>query len=109
MTAAPITTLRAVAPTPAGLMWENPPQKTPVGAYAEIAEALRQNPNRWAVIKTFPVSESKRGWGFAGSIRSGKLLDFREGFEANARTVDGQVRVYVRFVGAERTGEAVSR
>lgn len=109
MSTTPITTLRTVSPTPAGLVWENPPEKTPTGQYADIAAALRDHPSRWALIKTFPTAQAKRGWTFSGAIRTGKLVDFRGGgFEAKARSVDGQVRVYARFVGAAQAGVETS-
>ncbi|WP_109507309.1 hypothetical protein [Nocardioides speluncae] len=100
MSVASITILRDQVAKPAGLVWEDPPAKdSKPGRYAAIAAALRERPNSWAVIRTYPADQGKKGWGFASSIRNGKYLDFRHGFEASARTVDGQVRVYVRYVG----------
>lgn len=98
MSTASITILRDTNPAPAGLVWEEPPtQKGRPGKYATIAAALKERPGKWAVLRTYPSEHAKRGWGFANTIREGKLIDFRDGFEAAARTVDGQVRVYVRF------------
>lgn len=105
MTIASITTLRDTQPQPAGLVWENPPAKTGrPGKYAHIAAALRERPGDWAIIRTYPAEQSKRAWGFANTLREGKLIDFRHGYEAAARTIDGQVRVYVRY-----TAQAVVR
>ena len=98
MSNATITLLRDDVPRPAELVWEEPPATHGrPGKYAAIAAALKARPGQWAVLRTYPAHESKRGWGFAGAIRDGKLIDFRDGFEALARTVDGQVRVYVRY------------
>lgn len=98
MSQATITTLTGRNPQPAGLVWEEPPLRNAVaGRYAEIVAALRANPGKWAVVRTYPPERKKAGWSFVGTITSGRLLDFRGGtFEACARTVDGQVRVYVR-------------
>lgn len=101
MTATPITVLRDRTPQPAGLVWEEPPTRTRPGKYAPIAAALRENPGRWAVLRTYPTTQGKRAWGFATAIRQGKFADLRQGFEACARTVDDQVRVYIRYTGED--------
>lgn len=99
MSVATITTLTDRAPKPAGLVWEEPPARSGEGRYAEISAALRARPGQWAVIRTYQGEQKKRGWSFASHVNSGKLIDFpADGFEACARTVDGQVRVYVRAV-----------
>lgn len=98
---ASITVLRDdTTPAPAGLVWENPPAKRPTaGKYAAIAAALRERAGEWAILRAYPRGQQKRGWGFVGGIRTGKLIDFPAGeFEAQARTVDGECRVYVRAV-----------
>lgn len=95
---ATITVLRDTAITPAGLVWEDPPaKKNQSGKYAALAAALRERPGQWAVVRTYDTTQSKRAWGFCGSIRVGKLVDLRGGFEAVARTVGSEVRVYARF------------
>ncbi|WP_293783610.1 hypothetical protein [uncultured Aeromicrobium sp.] len=102
MTAAPITVLRPRDVSPAGLVFEEPPARTNVGRYAEIAAALRERPGRWAVVKTWPAERKKAAWSFASHVNSGKLADMRGGFEATARTIDGQTRVYVRYVDTDK-------
>lgn len=97
MTTATITTLTDRITQPAGLVWENPPAKVAEGKYASVAAALKARPGQWAVLRTYEGANSHRGWKFAAAIRSGKLVDFREGFEATSRTIDNQVRVYVRY------------
>lgn len=95
---ATITVLQDRSVVPDGLVWENPPEKTnKPGKYAGLAAALKANPGKWAVVRTYTSGEGKRAWGFAGAIRSGKFADLRDGFESVARTIDGQVRVYVRY------------
>lgn len=106
MSSASITILRDdQTPTPAGLVWEEPPaRKNQPGKYAPIAAALRERPNSWAFVRAYP--SYKAASGFAGAVRSGKLVDFRGGgFQSRVVTIDGQARVYLRFV--ERTLEQV--
>lgn len=84
--------------TAANLVWENPPERNRrTGKYADFAQALRENPDRWAVIATFPADQKKRGWALSNTINSGKLIDFpaRE-FQALCRTGNGETRVYVQ-------------
>lgn len=103
MSSASITILRDdQTPQPAGLVWEQPPTRAKkAGRYAAIAAALRERPGQWAVIRTYPTY--KKAGGFAGAIRAGKLVDFRDGrYEVQVHTVEGAARVYVRWVEAER-------
>lgn len=100
MTTATITTLRSdQTPQPSGLVWEQPPARArKTGAYAGIAAALRERKGEWAVIRTYPTY--KKAGGFAGAIRAGKLVDFRDGtYEVQVHTVNDVARVYVRFTG----------
>ena len=92
-------------PTPAGLVWEEPPTKTgQPGKYAGVAAALQERPGQWAFVRAYPTY--KKAGGFAGAVRTGKLIDFRSGgFECRVVTVDGQARVYIRF---QPVAEAVS-
>lgn len=88
--------------TAANLVWEEPPSKVGRGGkYADFAQALRENPSRWAVIATFDSTAKKSGWAKSNTINSGKLIDFRDvagRFEAACRTVNGETRVYVRYL-----------
>lgn len=71
-------------------------------SHEAIAEQLRARPDEWAHILTFPTINSasstaysirkatRKAWGPAGS------------FEAKSRTVDGEFRVYARYVGGDR-------
>lgn len=86
------------------IAWENPP---PAGhgsntndPYAAFADALRGRPGDWAVLKEFPRTHAKRGWSLASRINQGRGISWSSGtFEAAARTVGDQVKVYVRYTG----------
>ncbi|HEY1179339.1 MAG TPA: hypothetical protein VGF17_24555 [Phytomonospora sp.] len=101
--------------TAANLVWEEPPAKTGRGGkYAEFAQALRENPGRWAVMATFRAGDKKRGWSLSNHVNAAKFVDFRDGtFEATCRSVDDETRVYVRHLPAVdaqgTTGLAVAR
>lgn len=99
MSQATLTILRDNAPLPAGLIWENPPERTQTsGKHAHIAAALRERPNTWAVIRAYPHTQKQRAWGFAGCIRDGKLIDLSSTVLADASNPSRkQVRVYVRY------------
>lgn len=89
--------------TAAGLIWENPPERSTAGKYAAVAQALRENPNQWAVVRTFDAHHRSQGWRFSNTINSGtKLADFRANrdghFKALCRTANGETRVYVRWL-----------
>jgi hypothetical protein len=88
--------------TAANLVWEQPPAKTGRGGkYADFAQALRENEGRWAILATFQAAEKKSGWSKSNIINAGKLIDFRDDegrFEAVCRTVNGETRVYVRYL-----------
>jgi hypothetical protein len=86
--------------------WEEPPppktrtRPTSEGhsRYAPIAEQLRANPGRWAV-----VLEGRRGAGtaLATHIRMGHMKCFTPAgdFEATMRAVNGRGLVYARYLG----------
>ena len=87
---------------PAEMVWEDPPpRRTRAGTakYSQTATALRANPNQWAVIRTWPKEHIGRAGNFATSVKKDVLVDFRGGFEAIARTVGDEARVYARYVG----------
>lgn len=74
--------------------------------HLEAAAALRERPGEWAVIKTTPTSQAARS--AATHIRTGLLAAYRpaRSFEATSRTVEGEHRVYARFVGQPEGGAA---
>lgn len=85
------------------IRWEEPPAPTrwgmPVANHADVAAKLRERPGRWAIVSVYSTHVSALS--VAYQIRSGKLAAYRPkgAFEASARTVDGEHRVYARFVG----------
>lgn len=73
------------------------PNGAPVKYLKEAAE-LRENPRRWAILSK--ARHSRQAASQASNIRRGHLYAFREGkWEAASRTVDGEYRVYVRYIG----------
>ncbi|MEU3522307.1 hypothetical protein AB0E62_00260 [Streptomyces sp. NPDC038707] len=91
------------------LKWEEPPTRRShggrpygTGKHAEIAARLRRRPGRWAVVGAFKSTSVSAS--MARSIRAGVNMSAYTPagtFEAVARTVDGEHRVYARYVGGE--------
>jgi len=83
------------------IAWEDPPAGTArsgVTDWRRVADELRQRPGQWAVVATRPSSGAAAT--IAGAIRKGSRAGMPSGaFEARARTVDGECRVYARYVG----------
>lgn len=82
--------------------WETPPAKGQLRRrtkYAPIAQQLRRSPGRWALIRTCHNMATARC--LASALRRGQMPAFRPlgSFEALHRMVDGEPRVYARFVG----------
>lgn len=86
------------------IRWEEPtPRKRPGPAgqgwsrYAGLAEELRANPGRWALV----AERTDGNHGLATHIRSGQMQCFTPtgDFDAASRCVDGITRVYARYVG----------
>lgn len=90
------------------LRFEDPPRgrSNRIDPLAADLEELKQHPNRWAIIATFPAypngggGESKAS-AVAQGIRQGKSAAcYPAGsFEAKQRRVDDEHRVYVRYIG----------
>lgn len=84
----------------AAVRFEEPPSESnAVHDWVAIASALKKRPNRWAIVavcKNAPLAASTaryvRQSGYEALRLAGK-------FEAVARTVDGEYRVYARWVG----------
>lgn len=87
--------------------WEAPPPAAnggkSIAASAErhrgLAQQLKDNPGEWAVVgtKETPALAGQNAY----DIRKANLAAYRPAgsFEAVARTVDGEHRVYARYVG----------
>lgn len=85
------------------LRFEAPPlaNRAPRGRAVEkeVPAQLRAHPGEWAIIHT---AQTRVGaYAMAHQIRTGILASYRPKghFEALGRTVDGEFRVYARFVG----------
>jgi len=76
-----------------------PPAETKHG---KIARALRGRPSEWAVVQR--VASIARAASAAQAIRSAKLNAYEPAgaFQAVARTVEGEHRVYARYIGERR-------
>jgi hypothetical protein len=78
--------------------------------HAAIAKSLRENPGQWAVVR----AESTKVWAkaaagaLASNIRGGRNGNYLPAgsFEAVAEEKDGMMRVYARYLGSERDGDA---
>lgn len=95
------------------LVWEEPPRVSrgqSRAAFLDIAEKLRANPGVWAMVAKF--DRVGRAGSIAGHINRGRYEGITAGeFEAVSRSVEGEYRVYARFVGiptAETTGETTA-
>jgi hypothetical protein len=69
------------------------------GINTAIAAKLRDRPGEWAHINTYTTPGSAASC--AQQINSGRLAAYAPAgsFEAKSRTVDGERRVYARYVG----------
>lgn len=83
------------------IRWEEPPRPAsrPRIDYGSIAEELRNRPKEWAIVRVMP--DAGRSSVVASGISRGKVAAFHPigAFEAMARLVDGEYRVYARYVG----------
>lgn len=87
------------------VVWQEPPRsdrgrkrgKRGEHDHAAIAAALRQRPGEWALIPVTGVLT-----GITDHIRRGRLAAYRPAgqYEAVRRHVNGETRVYARFVGS---------
>lgn len=82
------------------LRWgEPPPGRRGLIDWPAVAVSLRAEPGRWAIIQVCrsPAAASN----LARRVRDGSYSAFRPvgAFEAVSRTVDGEIRVYARYVG----------
>lgn len=80
-----------------GLTFENPPRNDVphVPTREEIAKELRANPRKWAIV--LRCDRAARAASAVERITSGR--EYGAGYEAVARRVGPEHRVYARFVG----------
>jgi hypothetical protein len=85
------------------IQWAEPPPsrshaKKEATKWTRIADELRRKPGAWAHVENKP--NGHRAAQTANLISVGKYSGMPAGqFEAVSRQVDGQFRVYARFVG----------
>ena len=85
------------------ISWEEPPpdRRHATGKpskWLKIAQALREQPGQWAHVDTRPRPNIAAAT--ANGINRGIYGGMPVGdFEAVSRIVDGQARVYVRYIG----------
>ena len=85
-----------------GIRWEDPPpQRTGRGSgkWQAIVQPLREHPKRWAILACFPTCDQAAN--IAVSLRSGVRKTGPGRFEFAARTVDGEHRIYGRYLGPD--------
>lgn len=89
------------------IRFEDPPPTSPnprgqrSHSHFLVAEAMRARPGEWAIVKVAATSQAARS--SAHQVRSGRINAFASAgtFESMARQVDGENRVYARYVGTE--------
>lgn len=82
------------------LRWEQPPSRERGERrydWARIADDLKANPGEWALVAVCPNPTTAAST--ARYIRNGKYKPLGAGFDAVARTVDGEPRVYACYIG----------
>jgi hypothetical protein len=84
------------------LKFEGPPAgkfASPRGHHTEAAKQMEARPGEWAIVGVYAHSGSASA--VARQVRSGLISAYAPSgtFEAMARTVDGEARVYARYVG----------
>lgn len=86
------------------LVWEDPPPAAKRGetrGHDAIARLLEKRPGEWAIIFLYETAAGAST--MAAYIRSARIVAYEPKgfFEAHARTVEGEHRVYARYVGEE--------
>lgn len=89
----------------APLAWEDPPDITALQVARSLADELRARPGEWAVVSTHPTMGTAQST--SSNIRSGRRAIYRPrfAFDATAREVDGEYRVYARYIGPQDGAE----
>lgn len=81
------------------MKFETPPRERGDSKWVKEAIELRERPGEWAVLHTSKSAQLSAA--AARTIRVAKVKAWQPAgsFEAIARTVDGEHRVYARYVG----------
>ncbi len=80
--------------------WEEPPpRRNAVHDWARIGEELLAHPGEWGLVAL--AANAALAGSTARYVRDGKYSALRRigHFDAKARTVDGEHRIYARYVG----------
>lgn len=89
------------------LSWEEPPKITtrPRTKFSEAARKLKARKGEWAKVADYPKAGTAAT--IANIIKTGRSRFFEPAgaFEAVSRTVEGEHRVYARYVGEEKEDE----
>lgn len=82
------------------IIWQDPPEDALLGAargrYKAFARALRENPQRWALLPGPEKKSVDSAKGTAMNIRSGRVQGFAKNLYETA--VDG-TKIFVRYIG----------
>lgn len=82
-----------------GLRFEELPDRTGYASkWRTISGELRARPGEWAVVAV--VGDAGKSGTTAAAVKRGVYAGMPKGeFEATARTVNGEHRVYARYIG----------
>jgi hypothetical protein len=87
------------------IRWEDPPDPARprwAGRWVEKLQPLMEHPKRWAVVDTRDGSENARTC--VNNLRSGRIKTPPGQWEFLFRTVEGEFRVYGRYLGPDQDG-----
>jgi hypothetical protein len=91
-----------------GLIFEDPPgqyRRRSRTDHAAIVKELKARPGQWAIVSTHPSGAA--AYIAANRLRCGFPAAYRPAgaFEAVGRSVGGEFRLYVRYVGEDGNAE----
>ncbi len=87
------------------IRWEDPPDPAGSGrrgVWIERLTPLMEHPKRWAVVATRPVANPARV--LTHDLKVGRFQMPPGRWEFLSRTVDGECRVYARYLGPDDGG-----
>jgi hypothetical protein len=77
-------------------------QSMHLDAIGHALPMLREKPDAWARVKTYPRQEKKRATAIATWVNKGKAPQLNGEFAACLRLIkDGRIGLYMRFTGDE--------
>jgi hypothetical protein len=82
------------------IRWEDPPAGAPYkGKWRDKLLPLMEHPKRWAILHT--TAERKPADSLATNLRTGKAMLPPGRWEFETHTVEGEHRVYARYLGPD--------